>query len=234
MQRAGGFTPQAYTFGTDFRRESIRVSQQDNLDRLVQRLEMQAQSDAQSRLQNVSTPEQQVTAQASLQADRMRMAALRTLRATGRISLRLEPDKPAQLPEIALEDGDTIHVPDRPAFVAAFGAVNNENVILWKPGMTVNDLIRLAGATALAELEETHVLRADGTVLGADRVATLGLFGRVGDVRDLRLMPGDTVVVPEKADRETAYTRFIRGAKDITAIFYQFGLGAAAIKTLRN
>jgi len=47
-------------------------------------------------------------------------------------------------------------------------------------------------------------------------------------------MPGDTVVVPEKADRETAYTRFIRSAKDITAIFYQFGLGAAAIKTLRN
>ena len=45
-------------------------------------------------------------------------------------------------------------------------------------------------------------------------------------------MPGDTVVVPEKADRETAYSAFVRGAKDWTAILAQFGLGAAAFKSL--
>lgn len=233
VQRAGGFTPQAYTFGTDFRRESTRTAQQQNLDRLVQRLELQAQSDAQTRLQNVSTPEQQAAAQAGLQADRMRLAALKNLRATGRIALRLDADKPVQLPDITLEDGDTVTVPERPSFVAAFGAVNNDNVVLWKPGMTVGELLAHAGPTALAELEETHVLRADGTVLSAEQ-ASGGFFSRPTDIRHTRLMPGDTVVVPEKADRETPYTRFIRGAKDFTTIFYQFGLGAAAIKTLRN
>jgi protein involved in polysaccharide export with SLBB domain len=233
VQRAGGFTPQAYAFGTDFRRESTRAGQQQNLERLVQRLELQAQSDAQTRLQNVSTPEQQLAAQTGLQADRMRLATLRSLRATGRISLRLEPDRPVQLPDIALEDGDIITVPERPSFVAAFGAVNNENVILWRQGMTVNELLNLAGPTAVAELENTHVLRADGTVLSAD-TAGGGFLSRPADIRHVRLMPGDTVVVPEKADRETAYTRFIRGAKDITTIFYQFGLGSAALKTLRN
>ena len=41
-------------------------------------------------------------------------------------------------------------------------------------------------------------------------------------------------MVPEKADWETFYTTFIRGAKEITTVLYQFGLGAAAFKTLRN
>lgn len=48
------------------------------------------------------------------------------------------------------------------------------------------------------------------------------------------LYPGDAVFVPEKIDRRTAYSQFIQGAKDWTAILYQFGLGAAAIKTIRN
>jgi hypothetical protein len=59
------------------------------------------------------------------------------------------------------------------------------------------------------------------------------LFG-LGGIRSVKVQPGDTVVVPERADRETFYTAFIRGAKDITAIFYQFGIGAAALKTLKN
>lgn len=232
LQRAGGLTPQAYAFGLDFRRETTRITQQQNLDRIVQRLELQAQSDIQAKLQNVSSPEQGVAVQQSVAADRLRLAALKSLRATGRISLRLDPERAANLPEIVLEDGDSITVPHRPAFVAAFGAVNNENVILWKPGMTVGDLLDLAGVTAVAEVANTHVLRADGTVLDAGNAS--GSFFRLGSsIRSQRLQPGDTVVVPERADRETWYTRFIRGAKDITTVFYQFGLGAAAIKTLR-
>ena len=66
------------------------------------RLELQAKGDSQTRLQNVNTPEQQAAAQAGLQADRMRLAALKSLRATGRIALRLDADKPVQLPDITL------------------------------------------------------------------------------------------------------------------------------------
>lgn len=235
LQRAGGLTPQAYAFGLDFRRESTRVNQQANLDRIVQRLELQAQSEIQAKLQNITSPEQQAAAQLSVASDRIRLAALKSLRATGRISLRLDPERAATtLPEIALEDGDVITVPQRPAFVGAFGAVNNENVILWKPGMTVGDLLDLAGVTAIADEAETHVLRADGTVMDANSAGGGGVFRWAAGIRQQRLQPGDTVVVPERADRETFYTRFIRGAKDITTVFYQFGLGAAAIKTLRN
>jgi hypothetical protein len=42
------------------------------------------------------------------------------------------------------------------------------------------------------------------------------------------------IVLPEKTDHESAWSVFTRNAKDITQIIYQFSLGAAAIKTLRN
>ena len=42
------------------------------------------------------------------------------------------------------------------------------------------------------------------------------------------------MVVPERVDRETGYTAFMRGLKDWTQIIYQLGLGAAAVKVLSN
>jgi len=43
-------------------------------------------------------------------------------------------------------------------------------------------------------------------------------------------MPGDAIVVPEDFDPTT----LTRNLKDGTQILYQFGLGAAAIKVLRQ
>jgi hypothetical protein len=43
-------------------------------------------------------------------------------------------------------------------------------------------------------------------------------------------LPGDAIVVPEDLYRTT----FTKDLKDWTQIFYQFGLGAAAIKIIRD
>jgi hypothetical protein len=40
--------------------------------------------------------------------------------------------------------------------------------------------------------------------------------------------------VPEKLDKQTAWSAFMQGAREWTQIFANFGLGAAAIKTLRQ
>ncbi|MCX7144328.1 MAG: hypothetical protein NT123_25515, partial [Proteobacteria bacterium] len=45
-----------------------------------------------------------------------------------------------------------------------------------------------------------------------------------------RLMPGDTIVVPEDFERVT-WTKVL---KDYGQILYQFGLGAAALKVIKN
>jgi hypothetical protein len=45
----------------------------------------------------------------------------------------------------------------------------------------------------------------------------------------LKLMPGDTIVVPEQLDKTSA----LKGLKDWSQVVGQFALGAAAIQTLR-
>jgi hypothetical protein len=47
-------------------------------------------------------------------------------------------------------------------------------------------------------------------------------------------MPGDTLIVPAKVDRESTYNFVVRALRDWTQIFSNLGIGAAAIKTLRN
>ena len=235
IRRAGGFTADSYVYGLEFKRESIRVSQQDNLDRLIKQYEKQVEADSSKRLQNVVSTDatsQAAMLQASAQADQLRLANLRKLRASGRVALGLEPQNATlqTLPALALEDGDAINVPSVPAFVGAFGAVHNENAILWKSGSRVSDVIERAGLTNYADASELYVMRADGTVQGGTSTGLIS--GMFSSNSSLALMPGDTVVVPEKADRESAYSAFVRGTKDWTSILAQFGLGAAALKSL--
>ena len=42
--------------------------------------------------------------------------------------------------------------------------------------------------------------------------------------------PGDLIFVPEEPNKST----FVQNARDWTQIFYQFGLGAAGLKALKN
>ena len=127
-----------------------------------------------------------------------------------------------------LEDGDAFLVPSQPAFIAAVGSVNNENVLVYKPGKTVGDLIRAAGLTEDAKPSDAFVLRADGSVLSRTRTGFFSNF------ESTKIMPGDTLVVPPKVDRETGYNFLVRGLRDWTQIFSNLGIGAAAIRTLRN
>ena len=111
------------------------------------------------------------------------------------------------------------------------GSVVNNNAFLWKPGRTAGDYIRIAGVDEGAELDNAFILRADGTVTHAAN--TRGLFGS-GGVESQPLFPGDAVVVPNKLDYETWGRAVIRNLKDWSQLFANFGLGAAAIKTLRQ
>jgi hypothetical protein len=43
-------------------------------------------------------------------------------------------------------------------------------------------------------------------------------------------MPGDAIIVPEDYERTT----WAKDLREWSQIFYQFGLGAAALKTLRG
>ncbi|MFM7000907.1 MAG: SLBB domain-containing protein [Limnohabitans sp.] len=249
IARVGGLTAQAYVFGTEFTRESVRKQQQQNLDQIIRRLEAQSQS-ANATLTANLTAERAAQATALQQQQQAQQRAqidkLKALRSQGRVSLELDPDKTGasaprtdntasalqaalqQLPNVPLEDGDAILVPPQPAFVAVAGSVNNENVLIYKSGRTVGDVIKAAGLAEDAEASEAFVLRADGSVLSRRSQGWFSTFDGT------KVMPGDTLIVPAKVDRESTYNFIVRGLRDWTQIFSNLGIGAAAIKTLRN
>jgi len=128
-----------------------------------------------------------------------------------------------------LENGDRLVIPSKPAFVNIFGAVNVEASSLWRPNTRVKDYLLLAGLSREADEENIFILRVDGTVISE---GSRGWFS--GGIGGVEIMPGDTIVIPEKFDKETRWTKFTQGTREWAQIFANFGLGAAAIKTLRN
>jgi len=86
----------------------------------------------------------------------------------------------------------------------------------------VTKYLKGAGVTADADLENVFVIRADGSIVGADS----GTWFSRG-VGSVSTMPGDTIVVPEKLDKSTAWSRFTVGVREWTQILANFGLGAS-------
>jgi protein involved in polysaccharide export with SLBB domain len=238
IARVGGTTPEAYLYGVELQRVSVRDQQAQNLQSVARRLEEQITAGIATRQANLTIVDasqlamQQQRIQTEERLARERLERMRKMQPSGRIALELNPEAP-ELPPLALEDGDRVLVPPRPSFVGIAGAVYNENVLVWRPHRTVADYMQSAGPTESADIDNTFVLRADGSVATRPESGTLFGMNR-STLHKTVLAPGDTIVVPEKIDRETVYTGFMRGLKDWTQVIYQLGLGAAAVKVLRN
>ncbi|KGM42275.1 hypothetical protein JY96_16065 [Aquabacterium sp. NJ1] len=233
VNKAGGPTPDAYLFGASFYREDVKRMQQDNLEQLVRRLESQVDTRLSSAAASVSGSDSAGVAQLRIQAEanaqKQALQRLRNLKPTGRIMLGFQSDHPdfKQMPPLKLENQDRLVIPSRPDFVYVLGSVNTESAHIWEEGKSVQAYLDQSGLTSGADTDELFVIRADGGVISNS--------GRwFSSVRSAKVLPGDVIVLPEKTDHESAWSVFTRNAKDITQIVYQFSLGAAAIKTLRN
>jgi len=89
IRRAGGFTEQAYVYGTSFTRESTRIEQQRNLAQLIRTLEADLASQATFAAQNTTQADAQQV-QALLALQRQTLERLRTVEVSGRIALDLD------------------------------------------------------------------------------------------------------------------------------------------------
>ncbi len=227
IARAGGLSPGAYLFGAEFTRESVRMQQQRSYQETLNRIERDMQLQSAERARSTINPEDAEALKVSIASQQATIARLRELRPTGRIVLELRGDAAlADLPDLALEDGDRVFVPARPAMVNVFGAVFTEGSFLHRSGRSVSDYVALAGGTTnRADTSQIFLLRADGSAAGQG-----GKFFGLAGAGSAGVMPGDTIVVPEDYYRTT----FMRDLKDWTQIFYQFGLGAAALQVIRN
>jgi polysaccharide biosynthesis/export protein len=223
VKRAGGLTRNAYLFGAEFTRESTRQKQQERYDDFVNNLEREVERNASVATRTVSNPENALVLKDQIESQRRLISKLRGIKVKGQIVLEVKPGEndAEALPQIPLEDGDRLVVPSTPSHVNVFGAVYNENAFLYSPDKRLNHYLRQAGGPRKgADKKEIFVIRADGSVVSRRMEGA--------DVARLRLMPGDSIIVPEQLDR----IGFVRGLKDFTQILSQFAFGAAAIAAI--
>ena len=224
LAAAGGLTDKAYVFGTEFSRESVRATQQQNYDRALRDLETDLARNVST--QRTSSAEDAAAASGRDTANARLLAALRAQRPSGRIVLQLEPSS-RELPPLALEDSDRLLIPPKPTSVGVFGSVFNAGSYLYGEGRGVVDYLNLAGGpTRGADAGSAFVIRANGSVVSGRQSSSW--FNRGTGLEGLKAEAGDTVFVPEEMNKTT----FVQNAKDWTQILYQFGVGIAAIKTI--
>lgn len=226
LAAAGGLTNEAYLFGAEFTRDSVRRAQEAQYDRALRDLETDFTRSTST--QKVSNSDGAIALNQQQAGTAKLIERLRAVRPTGRIVLDLSEDSRTP-PMLAVEDGDRLYVPAVPNTVGVFGSVFNGGSYLIKSGSSIEDIVRVAGGpTRGADVGSMFVLRANGRVISA-RQSSSGWFGG-SSLPNLMALPGDTVFVPEELNKTT----FMQEAKDWTQILYQFGLGAAALGTLKN
>jgi protein involved in polysaccharide export with SLBB domain len=228
VERAGGFTPNAYLYGSDFTRESTRVVQQARIDEYVQNQSMQIQRNNLAMAGSATGSAQGLASNSAAQSSQQSLlASLQQIRATGRIVLKFTPDSSGinTIPDIMMEDGDRFVVPSVPATVNVVGAVYDQNSFLYAPGKRISSYLKLAGGPNRdADRKHEFIIRANGEVVSHE--VAKGPWGN--EFSNLLVNPGDTVIVPEKKLKPSA----MNGVMGWSQMFSQFALGAASMNAI--
>jgi protein involved in polysaccharide export with SLBB domain len=225
VREAGGFTPDAYLFGSVFTRVSNQIEQQKRLDEYVHNIEMQVQS------LNTNVPASSGGSDKDLasagMAQKMEIdlvSHLRQVRASGRVVLNFKDESAniESIPAMTLENGDSFVVPAKPSTISVVGAVYNQGAFLYEPSRRAKNYLRSAGgASRTADVSRTFVIRADGSVIGsAQKSSPWG-----SSFKEVFMNPGDAIVVPNKVYDPTAMRTFL----DVVTMLSQLAVGAGTI-----
>ena len=227
VERAGGLSPNAYLYGSEYTRVSTRIMQQARIDEYVQNLSMEIQRSNMAVNASAGAAQNLAGTAAGQANEQDLLISLRQIRATGRIVLNFSPDSrgTSSLPDITMQDGDNFIVPSVPATVDVVGAVYDQNSFLFSPNGKVGEYLHMAGGPSRdADRKHEFLIHADGKVVSY--VSGQGLWG--DSFNRLPVYPGDSIIVPEKTFKPGALFELIQ----YTQLFSQFALGALALKEI--
>lgn len=235
LKRAGGFTDKAYLRGGKFLRRSVQEQQQKRMEQVIERTEQEILRKQSALSSTAASKEELESTKATLESLLKGIEKMKTIKAEGRVVLRLSQEKSfEQSPyNIELEGGDLLDIPMRPAVVSVLGQVYNPTSFVWQPEATDVDtyLHKSGGGTSDADQSEMYILKADGSVYSRQQ-SSFGLHWsdegerwRFGGFLSAPLEPGDTLVVPQKIER----IAWMREIKDITQILANMALTAGTV-----
>jgi len=198
LQKAGGFTSQAYPYGLVLTRREVRDLEMKSHEELITRVKAAARQLKGLPENDEDQKNAKLTAIAQTETT---LTQLETRLPVGRVVVHGSLDEKSfehTAQETPLRSGDVITVPKKPSYVAVEGQVFNTTAVGFVPGRSAKWYLSQAGGlTQLADKKAVFVIRADGSVLAAKNNHSLWS----GDPMDAVLMPGDLIVVPERAPK---------------------------------
>lgn len=226
VQRVGGFTEDAYLFGTVFLRDSVRRKEQKALDRMFDQLE---------RLVADVHVSQGVEKDQKMPKDQTARDVFKVLKemspekALGRMVVDMQGavTRCNEEADVVLEDGDRIIVPRLQDEVSVVGQVYFPTSHKYRAERAALDYIGLSGGTKeLAQHEHAYIVQANGEVMSVrSRASSWGWFMSPANVE---VTPGSTIYVPLSVDRINGRESF----KTWVDIFYKNIIATATLSNL--
>jgi polysaccharide export outer membrane protein len=227
LRRAGGFTPQAYPYAAVFKRPEIKNAQTKQFNAFMLSMQQRllqvgvTQQATAISAEEAGIAKQQVAVTQQLVDNLKRQQEL----SEGRLALNLTPDIDAwtgSKDDPILKDGDSFFVPQESQDVTVLGEVYNPGAVIFQPDRKVMDYIGVAGGyTDFAKEKDTFILQANGLAVSRESLPK-------GDIADLKLRPGDTVLVPQNLEPHAV----MRNTKDIVDILFKTAVVIATITIL--
>jgi len=219
IERAGGFTDDAYLFGAVFTRKSAAQVEETALSRYISDLEnkiAQQEINLTSGMVGDTTAAKQMSA---LEKQKQQIEKLKIMAFyKGRVILKLTSLNTfaGSADDISLEDGDVLEIGKIPNIITVLGEVYSPSSVVYKTKANGNYYVsKVGGVTTNADKDSTYVVKADGSVFSA------------GKAFSGTLDPGDVIFVPQIVTR----TDFWAGVRDWTQFVYQGVLAFAVIAT---
>jgi polysaccharide export outer membrane protein len=222
IQRAGGFTDEAFVGGSIFLREALKIREQQELDRLAKVLNDDLNAD---RLRDANSNIAVDDAQLTLQ--RNAIEALASAEAQGRLVIPLMKIVNFSVDDVALKTNDRLLIPKLSQEVTVIGEVQRPTSYLYDASFSQADyLMQSGGIKPSADKRGIYVVKAGGQVI----MPTRGWF-RFRSAQ-ANIGPGDTIVVP--LDTDDTRIRGIPLLAEVSTIIYQLALGAAAVNSFSS
>lgn len=211
LERAGGFTDDAFPFGAIFLRESIKEKEKQQVQNLVDELRREIAAKALTKDGgSIAFSEAQLM-----------LTQLEKVQVVGRLAIDLKAivngDNQA---DITLEGDDELYIPARNQTVSVMGQVQYPSTHRYVADESFDDYLTVAGGPRKrADEGRAYILRANGSVI----------FPEHNWLSDgTRMKAGDTIIVPldtEYKDRLTLW-------QQVTSIIYNSAVALSAISKI--
>jgi protein involved in polysaccharide export with SLBB domain len=220
LERAGGFSPEAYPNGAVLMRTEVRELEIKSRAELVDRVR---QEELYLKAVPETDPDQKNAKLTAVAHTESTLQQLEANEPIGRVVIHIESNTKTwknTSDDVTLRNGDILVIPKKASYITVMGQVFNPTAVGYRPGRSAKWYLSQAGGlTQLADKKAVFVVRADGSVISSKNNSTWWS----GDPLSATLRPGDSVVVPERAPNV--------GPRNLTTLLTTAQIAASAALT---